>query len=247
MATFVLVHGAFVGSWIWEPVVELLERDGATVRAPDLPGSGEDYFREEVTLDACVERVVSQIDRFGEPAIVAAQGFGGIVITQLAARLPEAVGRLVYISGYLPRDGQSMLDLTRLPEAADEELESSMTIDGQPAVGVLTSRAASRALFNAASSSQLRWALDRVRPQPLAPLGTPVALGRAEPSPSARVYVYCLKDHAVPLALQRRMVAENACASTHEIDADHCPSLSRPHSVARILTTVAGQLGPRRA
>jgi hypothetical protein len=102
-------------------------------------------------------------------------------------------------------------------------------------------------LFNAASSSQLRWALDRVRPQPLAPLGTPVALGRAEPSPSARVYVYCLKDHAVPLALQRRMVAENGCASTHEIDADHCPSLSRPHSVARILTTVADQLGPRRA
>ena len=59
MATFVLVHGAFVGSWIWEPVVELLERDGATVRAPDLPGSGEDFARDEVTLDACVERVAT--------------------------------------------------------------------------------------------------------------------------------------------------------------------------------------------
>jgi pimeloyl-ACP methyl ester carboxylesterase len=242
MATFVLVHGAFVGAWVWEPVAEILERDGAVVRTPELPGSGEDRRPlSQITLDAYVEHVAAQLDRFGEPAIIAGQGFGGVVMTQLAARVPQAIGRLVYISAYLPRDGQSMLDLTRLPEAADEELESNMKIDGQPAVGVLTRKAAERTLFNAAGSSQLDWVLDLVRPQALEPLGEPVSLGDAEPRPAARVYVYCLRDHAIPLALQRRMVADSPCAATHEIDADNTPSISRPHSVARILSAVAGE------
>jgi len=243
MATFVLVHGAFLGGWMWEPVAELLERDGAVVRAPDLPGSGEDTTPVvDVTLDSYVERIAAQLDRLDEPAILVGEGLGGIVITQLAARTPEAVARLVYISGYLPRDGQSMLDLNRLPQAADEELESNMTIEGEPSLGVLSSRAASRALFNAASTSRLTWALELLRPQALAPLGTPVTLGRAEPKAASRVYVHCLSDHAVPLELQRAMVTESPCATVHEIDADHCPSVSRPNSVARILTSVASGL-----
>ena len=240
MATFVLVHGAFVGAWVWEPVIELLERDGSVVRAPNLPGCGGDRTPPaEVTLEACVNRVAREIDRFGEPAILAGHGFGGIVITQLAARMPEAIGRLVYVSGFLPRDGETMLGLTRQPEASEEELESNMTITGP--VGTLPVKAISRALFNAATARQLDWALERVRPQPLAPFGEPVELGRNAPGPELRVYVHCLKDHAVPLALQRRMVADNPCTAVHEIDTDHCPSISRPQSLARILTTSVGE------
>ena len=103
----------------------------------------------------------------------------------------------------------------------------------------MTDKHLARALLNAASTSQLEWALERARPQPLVPLGEPVSLGRDTPGSRQRVYIYCLRDHTVPLALQRRMVAENPCGATYEIDTDHCASISRPNSVARILTTVA--------
>jgi len=240
MPTFVLVHGAFLGAWVWEPVIGLLERDGAVVRAPDLPGSGSDRTPPgEVTLASCVERVAREIDRFGDPAVLAGQGLGGIVITQVAAQMPEAIARLVYISGLLPREGESALDLTRLPEAADEELESNMTIEGP--VGTLAPKAIARAFFNTATARQADAAIDLVRPQPLAPFGEPVALERNAPTPEQRVYVHCLRDHAIPFALQRRMVQVSPCATVHEIDSDHCPSISHSHKLARLLASAAPQ------
>ena len=43
MARFVLVHGAFSGGWIWEPLAKRLRAAGHIAEAPDLPGSGEDH------------------------------------------------------------------------------------------------------------------------------------------------------------------------------------------------------------
>ena len=41
MATFVLVHGAYQGGWIWKPVAERLRRAGHAVYAPTLDGCAE--------------------------------------------------------------------------------------------------------------------------------------------------------------------------------------------------------------
>src|SRR5215470_6538508 len=41
MATYVLVHGAYQGGWIWKPVVDRLRAAGHQVYAPTLDGCGE--------------------------------------------------------------------------------------------------------------------------------------------------------------------------------------------------------------
>jgi pimeloyl-ACP methyl ester carboxylesterase len=38
MSTYVLIHGAWHGSWCWDKVVPLLQQAGHQVVAPDLPG-----------------------------------------------------------------------------------------------------------------------------------------------------------------------------------------------------------------
>ena len=91
------------------------------------------------------------------------------------------------------------------------------------------------------SLRQLDWALARTRPQPLAPFLEPVALA-APIDPSKRTYIYCTQDHAIPPALQRRMVKESPCAATHELDTDHSPFLSRPAPLARLLRQIAAEL-----
>jgi pimeloyl-ACP methyl ester carboxylesterase len=240
MASFTLIHGAFAGGWCWEPVVELLEREGHDVRAPDLPGSGADNTPVfDVTLDAYVERIEGELSGSDKPTILVGHGLGGVVATQVAARRPERVARIVYLTAFLPHDGQSTIDLMRLPEGAEDQVQANLTIEGAPAVGVLSDKALARALYNCAGRGQLDWALERVRSQPLAPLMEPVVLGDNAPDPAQRVYIHCLRDHAIPLALQQRMVAENPCATVEEIDTDHCPFLSRPNSVARLLGAVA--------
>ena len=113
MARFVLVHGAFAGAWIW----------GRTHRSPeggryfqrrqfDLPGLGDDHTpASEVTLDACASRLCEILAENSERAFVVGNIIGGIIATQGAARCPERVAGLVYVAAFLPRDGQSLLDL----------------------------------------------------------------------------------------------------------------------------------------
>ena len=53
MATFVLVHGAVVGSWCWRWVTSLLRAAGHDVYTPSLTGLGEraHLASPEVRLD----------------------------------------------------------------------------------------------------------------------------------------------------------------------------------------------------
>src|ERR1700730_12381415 len=41
MMTFVLIHGAYQGGWIWKPVAERLSAEGHLVLAPSLDGCAE--------------------------------------------------------------------------------------------------------------------------------------------------------------------------------------------------------------
>ena len=111
MARFVLVHGAFSGAWIWGPLIDRLRAAGHSVEAFDLPGSGDDHMpASEVTLDACATRLCDVLSSGSEPAVVAGNSMGGIVATQGAARCPGRVRALVYVTAFLPKDGQSLLD-----------------------------------------------------------------------------------------------------------------------------------------
>src|ERR1022692_1224466 len=130
MARILLVHGAFSGAWCWEPVLPGLRSAGHTVETVDLPGSGEDRTPvAEVTLDAYAARVCGGLAQ-GEPAVRVVHSMGGMVVTQAAARVPELVAALIYVTAFAPGDGQSLMDLTALPEAADDQVQANLVVDG---------------------------------------------------------------------------------------------------------------------
>jgi pimeloyl-ACP methyl ester carboxylesterase len=234
MARFVLVHGAFVASWIWDPLAERLQAAGHSVEAPDLPGSGDDRTPlEEVTMEAYTDRICGLLDEGSEPAILVANSMGGLVISQAAARRPDRVKRLVYVAGFLPADGQSLTDLTRLPEGADDLVQATVVVSGDPPVGTLpkTTCAAS----NEACSREVRdWAVERTGPQAILPLTEPVSLNQDfEWIP--RTYVVCTRDQIVPPALQRRMITDSGVTDVIELDSDHHPQLSATAELADVL------------
>ena len=119
MARFVLVHGAFGGAWCWEPVTAPLEALGHTVEALDLPGGGDDQTPvADVTLESCAERVCAVLGARSEPAVLVGYSMGGAIITQAAANCPERVASMIFVCAFMPADGQSLLDLTHLPEGS---------------------------------------------------------------------------------------------------------------------------------
>ena len=248
MARFVLVHGAFSGAWIWEPLAERLKAAGHSAEAFDLPGLGDDQTPvAEVTLDACAARLCEVLASSSEPAIVVGNSMGGIIATQAAARCPERVAALVYATAFIPKDGQSLLDLTKFPEGAGDQVQANITIEGAPPVAVMPAAASRQALYGSCAEDVVAWAVARQRPQPLAPFGTPVSIPAGSLDSVNRYYVLCGRDRAIPLALQRRMAAENPCLEVVELDTDHTPHLSMPKELAEVLDRFASHASATRA
>ncbi|HTR26726.1 MAG TPA: alpha/beta fold hydrolase [Terriglobales bacterium] len=242
MARFVLVHGAFCGAWVWEPLTELLEAAGHSVDTFDLPGLGEDHTPvSEVTLDACADRMCDVLASRPEPAMVVGHSMGGMVITQGSARCPERVVALVYVTAFLPKDGQSLVDLTKLPEGTGDQVQANIVIEGAPPIAVMPVAASRHALYECCTADVANWAIARQRPQPVAPFITPVSIPPGALGDIKRYYVVCTRDQAIPLALQRRMIAENPCAEVAELRTDHTAQLSMPDELARVLDRFAAR------
>ena len=233
MARLVLVHGAFAGAWKWGRLVGPLEAAGHTVEVLDLPASGEDQTPiAEVTLDAYVERVSRQLDERPEAAVLVASSMGGVVSTQTAALHPRKVAAIVYVAAFVPQDGQSLMDLTRLPEGASDELQAGMVIEGDPPTASLTPEVSQSAEFGECSEEDAAWAFPQIRPQPVVPFGEPVQVPERTFDEIPRAYVLCTRDRSIPPGLQRRMVAENGIEDVIEIETDHSPMISRPAELA---------------
>jgi pimeloyl-ACP methyl ester carboxylesterase len=234
MARFVLVHGAFVAGWIWTRLAERLEELGHTAESPDLPGSGDDPTPvEEVTLEAYTERICRLLDEGDGPAILVANSMGGIVVSQAAARRPYRVRRLVYVAAFLPGDGQSLVDLTGLPEGADDLVQKTIVVSGDPPVGVLP-ESTCLASNHDCSQEVMDWAVERTGPQAIAPLTEPVSLN-PEFEGIPRTYVICTRDRIVPPPLQRRLVRDRQVTDVVELDTGHHPQLSRIDELASLL------------
>ena len=242
MARIVLVHGAFGGAWSWEPVIPGLEEAGHAVQAVDLPGSGEDQTPvAEVTLDAYADRVCEALSS-GPPAMLVGHSMGGVVVTQAAARMPEQVETLVYVAAFAPADGQSLLDLTALPEGAGDQVQANIVVDGDPPVATMPEPAARVVIYGCSSDDDAGKAVARRRPQAVAPFTQPVGIPADKRDAFAalpRAYVTCLQDLAIPPALQQRMYAAAGCDPVIELDTDHSPMLSRSKELVGILDKIA--------
>jgi pimeloyl-ACP methyl ester carboxylesterase len=108
MSTYVLIHGAWHGSWCWEKVVPLLQQAGHQVEAPDLPGHGQDKTPlREITLATYTQRVCETLDAQAEPVILVGHSLGGMVITQVAEERPEKIQTLVYLTAFLVQNGET--------------------------------------------------------------------------------------------------------------------------------------------
>ncbi len=230
MARILLVHGAFGGAWCWQPALAGLREAGHRVETIDLPGAGEDRTPvADVTLGAYGERICHKLAE-GEPAVVVGQSMGGMAITQAAANCPQRVTALMYIGAFAPADGQSLMDLVAYPEAADDQVQANMVVEGDPPVAVLPPPGARIALYNCATPEQAQWASERLGPQPVAAFQTPLSIPEANREAFERIprgYMVCLQDQAIPPAMQRRMLNDRGCDPVVEIDADHWPWLSR--------------------
>ena len=123
MATFVLVHGAWHGSWCWKRVRRALQALGHDVFTPTLTGVGErsHLLSPQVDLGTHIDDVINLIQwEELSNVVLCGHSYGGCVISGVVDRVPERIAALVYLDAFLLDGGQSLHDT--LP-AAQRDLQ----------------------------------------------------------------------------------------------------------------------------
>lgn len=111
---YVIVHGAWGGSWAFKKVDSLLTEKGATVYRPSLTGQGERVHlaTTDVGLKMHITDVVNVILYEDlHDVILVGHSYGGMVITGVADSLPGRIKKLVYLDAFVPENGESVFEI----------------------------------------------------------------------------------------------------------------------------------------
>jgi pimeloyl-ACP methyl ester carboxylesterase len=110
MASFVLVHGAWHDGSAWDQVARRLEAKGHRPFTPTIAGHGKGVNKRVNHAD-CTRSIVDFIVREGlNDFILVGHSFGGTIISKVAEAVPERIRRLVFVNGFVLRDGYSLVD-----------------------------------------------------------------------------------------------------------------------------------------
>jgi pimeloyl-ACP methyl ester carboxylesterase len=114
MSVYVLVHGAWHGSWCWKRVRRSLQARGHEVFTPSLTGVADrsHLLSREVDLDTHITDVTNLIlwEELSD-VVLCGHSYGGPVISGVADRIPDRIGALVYLDAFVLQNGQSVHDV----------------------------------------------------------------------------------------------------------------------------------------
>lgn len=238
--TFVLVHGAFAGKYAWQAVQLLLEAQGNKVLALDLPAHGDDTTAlGAATFESYVDAVAQLVDAEPNPVILVGHSMAGVVISQLAEKMPAKIEKLVYLSAYLPQNGESLQDLGG--QDAESLIGPNLQFAPDYSGASLPDDIAVQVFAGDCTDDIKKLVLEQGKGklEPLAAFQAKVALTDANFGAVPKYYIETLKDQGVGNTLQKKMVANNGhVAQVFTIDSGHSPYFAKPEELAAILNSL---------
>jgi pimeloyl-ACP methyl ester carboxylesterase len=236
---YVLVHGAWQAPYVWDAVKTSLVNKGYNVTVVELPGHGSDQTAPStLTLNIYRDKVIDAISKINGKVILVGHSLGGIIISAVAEQVPAKIDKLVYIAAYLPTSGQSLLAL------ANTDADSQLGVKGIliPSADGSTIDVKHDQVVNVFiqdGSTQIQsLVLQNYRTEPLIPFTNPVTLTAANFGSVEKVYIKTLQDHVVSPSLQNRMITAAGVKTVYQLNTSHSPFLSKPDSVAILLTKI---------
>ena len=231
MATYVLIHGAYQGGWIWQQVATLLRAQGHVVYAPSLDGCAErrSQIRPDISTETHGLEIAELLFYEGlNDVVLVGTSTGGMVMCRAAEQARGRVGRLVFADALALLHGERLSDTVARPTAVNTALTTGLTaqdIEGR--------------LFRDLDPDLRAWAAARVTPHPIAAMQAPVELPTFWSQEWTSLVIYCRRSANPPEAHQRR-TAERLNARWAELDTGHYPMLSMPGELTDLLAGEAG-------
>jgi len=234
MATFVLVHGAWHGSWCWTRVRRALQALGHDVHTPTLTGVGEraHLLSPAVNLDTHIDDIANLI-RWEELSnvILCGHSYGGAVVAGVADRVPDRIEALVYLDAFVLQNGQSLHDT--LPEAQRAlQLELARDIGDGWKVPPIPAE-----VFNV-NPTDREWVDRQCTMQPLATFQQPLRLNGQFSTPQNTTFILAtgFADSPFPPFYEQ---AKTKGWTTTTVACGHDVMLDRPQELTDLLVGIA--------
>lgn len=227
MATYVLLHGAYQGGWIWQRVARRLRAAGHEVHAPTLDGCAErkHALRPGITTETHGAEIADFL--FYEDlrdVVMVGTSCGGMVLCAAAEKARDRIARLVFV------DALALMDGERLPDIVQRRNFVSTDLATGP-----SQQDAENRLFADLDAETRAWALERYTPQPIAVMDAPVKLPTFWSQSWSTTVIWCRRSPNPPQPHQRR-TADKLNGKWIELNAGHYPMLTEADSLTTLLT-----------
>ncbi len=235
--TFVLVHGAWQGAWVWQNVKEDLERKGHRVVTVELPAHGDDLTPPaNVSMEIYRDKVASYIEELGTKVILVGHSMGGAVVTATAEKIPDKIEKLVYIGAFVPANGQSLLSLHAMDQGS--ELGAALVpSEDQLTIGVKADKLV-YAFCQDGSKEIQELLVAKYRTEPAIPFTNTLALTNANFGKVNKYYIHTAQDRVVSPGFQKEMADAANITKRYTLNTSHSPFLSKPAQVSRTLLDI---------
>lgn len=250
----VLVHGGGHGAWCWGPM--MAHMDGPAL-AVDLPPKqvrgGPDRFLDlpelrTLSVADFADAVIAEADAAGVGRFVlVGHSLAGITIPEVAARAPDRVAHLVFVTCTVPAEGGSTLDRLHDDIAAMARENLAASLD-RPATGAPTPPGLTddmlRAMFGTDLDDQaMQLVLDRFGHEVMPVIDERVSRA-AVPATIPKTWVRCLRDATLSVADQDESIAHleaspGGAVTVVDLDTGHDAMLGRPAELAAIVDGIA--------
>ncbi|WP_433570402.1 alpha/beta fold hydrolase [Streptomyces sp. CA-251247] len=230
MADFVLVPGAWLGSWAWDDVVPELRTAGHGAHPLTLSGLAEKQG-VRAGQQAHVQDIVDEVDRLDlRDVILVGHSYSGIPVGQAAERIGDRLRRVVFVDSNVPADGGSFASSWWQGQSA---FEASIAEHG----GFWALPTAADCEGQGLTDEQIARFVDRATPHPGATLTEPAVLTRPLGELPA-TYIKCLLDGPEPSDDVAKLLTGERWRLV-EMNTGHWPMFSQPHELAEILLGAA--------
>jgi pimeloyl-ACP methyl ester carboxylesterase len=218
----------------------------ATEPSPLAKLSAQDFADELIaTISQLAERMP------GRQIVLAGHSFAGLTLSRVGEAIPQHISRVVYISAVMPGPGKSLFDYLAIAEFSASKIPPLLIGDPQ-ATGALrldfrSADPGYRAQIKAAIAADVddhQWQAVTSLLSPDVPAGwvtEPVAITGGRWGSIPRTYISCTADFTIPAAAHRLFIDEadkltpGNPTDVREMRTSHCPFLSEPEELARIL------------
>ncbi len=230
--TFVLVHGAYGGGYVWKYVAANLRAKGHRVFTPTLTGLADrsHLMSKDISLTTHITDVVNLIkwEALRNVTLVG-HSYGGWPVSGVPEQVGDAIGSIVFLDAFLPNDGQKGLDLNSPPSRAAVLDAISRGEVSRPAVPS-TSKG-----MSAADSD---WLLAKATPQPIGVSLDAIKLTGARERVAKKAYIRA-RNFQNPNFDAFYEKAKDAGWQVFDLPSGHNIQVEMPDRLTEILLTLA--------